>query len=140
MQSKARIRRIITILGLLITVSLAGATLTTPAYAKVVTTCRSLCFTVDGSGNHINRVGVSINVDQSFIVTDYGHIQARWHAGGVDHFRNSPQFGISNQGTAWLSMNVNVDPYTYVCGRFWRWNGSSWILPYGDWQCIKTHP
>jgi hypothetical protein len=129
--------RVLMILGLVV----AGTVVTaTPAMATVVTTCSSLCFSVDGSGNYMYKEGVRINSDPRFYVSNYGHLQARWRSGGVDRYRNSTQGYITNQETRWLNLNVTVDPYTYVCGRFWRWNGSSWILPYGNWQCIKTHP
>ena len=142
MRGRAGITRTVTILGLLIVGVLAFAS---PASAATVETCRSgthgLCVRVDGSGNHMNRIGVRINLPYPFFkATDNGHIQARWHAGGVDHFRNSGEMTITNADFRWLTLNVNVDPNTYVCGRFWVWDGRSWTLPYGDWQCILTHP
>ena len=131
------LRRTMTVLALAVVATAATAS---PALASTVTTCSALCFSVDGSGNHMNREGVRINSDPRYYVSNYGHLQARWHAGGVDHYRDSNQGYINNQTTVWLNLNVNVDPNTYVCGRFWRWTGTSWILPYGSWQCIKTHP
>jgi hypothetical protein len=129
--------RILMILGLVVSGTVVAAQ---PAMAATVTTCSGLCFSVDGSGNTIRKEGVRINSNPRFYVSNYGHLQARWRSGGVDRFRNSNEGYINNQTTWWLNLNVTVDPNTYVCGRFWKWNGSSWILPYGDWQCIKTHP
>jgi len=108
-----------------------------PAYATAGTcTGTPTCFYVYGEGSHVHPQ-VSMNTTNGSY--NYGHMQVRWRAGGVDHYNNSR--------TAWLGPDPFnqpedfwVDANTYVCGRWWHWDGSKWVLPYGDWKCIKTHP
>jgi hypothetical protein len=93
------------------------------------------CFTVYGEGNHVHpRVCISTTSGTS----SSGHLQVRWHR-GTDQFANS-NGGVINPNPVCMNLDVTVDANTYVCGRWWHWTGSSWILPYGDWTCVKTHP
>jgi hypothetical protein len=119
-------------------ISEIGVGVPVPANAH---TCGAFCFFVEGGGNRVDRAGADLPHDDRVFIVNSGHLEVRWHAGGVDHFRNTSETSINNQNIiTWLDMHVIVDPNTFVCGRWWHWNGTSWILPYGDWRCIKTHP
>ena len=131
-------RRIFLVLGVVIAI-IAGAA--SPALASSHT-CRfaKACFAVNGSGSRVNTVAMWLD-DNNPTSSISGHVQARWRAGGVDRFKNSTEKTIGKSFyPIVLALNVTVDANTYVCGRFWHWNGSSWTLPFGDWQCILTNP
>jgi hypothetical protein len=107
-----------------------------PSFANGSGCGSGMCTYVYGSGNHVTGIGSSPTGDY----VARGHVQVRWHAGGVDHFANTAEGGYYRYVVLKVDLNVNVDPNTYACARFWLWNGQSWTLPRGDWVCVKTHP
>ena len=137
MPVKTALARMVAVLAVL----LGGVLVTAaPAYASATACGGGQCVFVHGSGSHVDYVESWYSADPRHPYYDYGHVEVRWHAGGTDHVKNSPQGGWSNVYHVRVTLNVNVDANTYVCARFWRWNGSSWILPWGNWVCVKTHP
>lgn len=103
-----------------------------------------ICLELVGSGSHVNTMGGYLAPGEpvgSYSATT-GHLEVRWHAGGVDHTKSAGDTLIDNAGrTSVVGLNVNVDANTYVCGRIWDKTKSGYAL-YGtqSWQCIRTHP
>jgi hypothetical protein len=117
-------------------VALSGLVVASPA-AATGSACGSgpKCFLIYGSGNHVYP---RVCMKTTNGLSSTGHMQIRWRK-GVDHYANSNEGRI---GPSYVCFNIDftVDSNTYVCGRWWHWTGSTWILPYGDWTCVKTHP
>jgi hypothetical protein len=133
MKVRARLRSILVAVGIAATLVVVAAA---PAFATG-RTCGSLCTTVYGNALHVDRVTLIEN--NAAAVYDWGHIQVRWHQGGVDHFVSSGDTWFSSQYETGINMNVNVDNNSYVCARLWVWNGSGYFLKFGDWGCIFAH-
>src|SRR5215510_14567999 len=143
LRARVGLRRTATFLGILLSAVAVIVSIAAPPASASAGTCRGAgCFYVHGAGSHVDYVGYYLDstlCPPQCSIT--GHLQARWQAGGTNHYKNSSETTISTGScNDLINLNVWVDAYTYVCGCWWHWNGSSWVLPYGDWQCVKTHP
>src|SRR5689334_22095436 len=89
----------------------------TPAFATYHT-CRiaKACVQVNGAGSRVDSASAWLD-NNAWPDVDFGHLQVRWHAGGVDHFKDAPNAVINTAGArSSVSLGVVVDAHTYVCG------------------------
>jgi len=111
-----------------------------PAYASATACGSQQCTFVRGKGSMFNRVE---NYASTPGLGDFGHMEARWHSLGQDHFRNSGDGGWGFDTHLFVdfgNVNIIVDDNTFVCSRFWRKTSTGYTLAHGDWVCVKTHP
>jgi hypothetical protein len=131
------VRKTLQILAVLFCIAASTVVIASPASAGAAKhNCGSgFCLDVYGSGNHVspkicvyNTLGYSVS----------GHMQVRWHHNGVDSTENSGEGYVRPSPQTCKNFDFLVDPSTYICARWWHWTGSSWILTFGDYKCVKA--
>jgi hypothetical protein len=127
-------KRVLQVLAMLFSIVAATLIVASPASANKTGCGSTACFTAEGSGLHVTpRVCMYTKTGTS--VT--GHMQIRWHHNGVDSTQNSNASVIRPTSTC-MNVNFLVDNNTLVCGRWWHWTGSSWVLSFGDYKCARA--
>lgn len=129
------LKRALQVAAMLLSLIAATLVVASPASASETGCGGGLCFNAQGSGNHVTpRVCMWTTTGTS--VT--GHMQIRWHHNRVDSTQNSNEGVVRPSPPTCMNVNFLVDPNTYICGRWWHWTGSSWILSFGDYKCAKA--
>jgi hypothetical protein len=127
-------KRFMQVAAMLFAIIAATLVVASPASANKTGCASKICVVVYGSNLHVTP---RVCMYDKTGTTVTGHMQIRWHHNGVDSTQNSNEGRV---GPTQTCMNVDflVDNNTYVCGRWWHWTGSAWVLTFGDYTCAKA--